>query len=388
MPRSTRNIGLSELRVGLLVLIAIAVLVVLILNASGSLNPFASHLHLKARFADANGLREGSEVRLAGVRIGKVERIRLLTPADLAASGSNAPNPNKVEVFLTIDNKIDGISATERIRTDSTAQQASPSILGSEMIVNITPGTSIGQPIKENAILPSTSGSTMSDLATNGTELAQKLSKLSDQLNAVVKDVREGKGTVGRLFNDESLYNNLNATIRDAEELAQQIKSGKGSAGKFIYDDALYNNANEIAANLKKLSADLTAGRGTAGKLLQSDEMYNKINRIADRVNHSMDQIDSIVAGVNAGNGTLGKLVKDETIYNDARSAIARFNTTASRIDSVVAGAQRGEGTLGKLITDEQLYNNVNNFSSEGVKMLYDFRQNPKKYLTIKFQLF
>jgi phospholipid/cholesterol/gamma-HCH transport system substrate-binding protein len=116
--------------------------------------------------------------------------------------------------------------------------------------------------------------------------------------------------------------------------------------------------------------------------------MYNKINRIADRVNHSMDQIDSIVAGVNSGKGTLGKLVKDEAIYNDARTAIARFNTTASRIDNVVAGAQRGEGTLGKLITDNQLYSNVNNLSSEGVKLLYDFRQNPKKYLTIKFQLF
>jgi len=81
-------------------------------------------------------------------------------------------------------------------------------------------------------------------------------------------------------------------------------------------------------------------------------------------------------------------LLKDEAIYNEARTAIARFNTTTTRIDNVVAGAQRGEGTLGKLITDEQLYNNVNNLSSEGVKLIYDFRQNPKKYLTIKFQLF
>ncbi len=384
MPKSTRNIGLSELRVGLLVLIAIAVLVVLILNASGEINPFKSHLHLRARFADANGLREGSEVRLAGVRIGKVSRLRLMTASEVGT----APNPQKIEVFLTIDTKIDGVPATDRIRTDSTANQASPSILGSEMIINITPGTALGQPVSENFLLPSTSGSTMSDLATSGTDLAQRLSKLSDQLNEVVKNVRAGKGTVGRLFNDEALYNNLNATIRDAEELAQQIKSGKGSAGKFIYDEALYNNANDIAANLRKLSADLAAGRGTAGKLLQSDEMYNKINRIADRVNHSMDLIDSIVAGVNSGQGTLGKLVKDEGLYNDTRTAIARFNTTAARIDNVVAGAQRGEGTLGKLITDDQLYSNVNNLSSEGVKLLYDFRQNPKKYLTIKFQLF
>ena len=384
MPKTTRQIGLSQLRVGLLVFIALAVLVVLILNASGELNPFKSPLHLRARFVDANGLREGSEVRLAGVKIGKVDRLRLLSPSEVGTG----PNPQKIEVFLTIDNKIDGIPATDRIRTDSTAQQASPSILGSEMIVNITPGTPLGQPVTENFLLPATAGSTMSDLATQGTELAQKLSKLSDQLNEVVKNVREGKGTVGRLFNDESLYNNLNATIHDAEELAQQIKSGKGSAGKFIYDEALYNNANDVALNLRKMSEDLRAGRGTAGKFFASDEMYNKINRIADRVNNSMNNIDTIIAGVNRGEGTLGKLIRDEAIYNDARTAIARFNTTAARIDNVVAGAQRGEGTIGKLITDESLYNNVNQLSSEGVKMLYDFRQNPKKYLTIKFQLF
>src|SRR5205807_6471122 len=98
MPKSTRNVGLSELRVGLLVFIALTVLVVLILNASGELNPFKSHLHLRARFADANGLRDGSEVRLAGVRIGKVNRIRLLGPAE----DGTGPNPQKIEVYMTI----------------------------------------------------------------------------------------------------------------------------------------------------------------------------------------------------------------------------------------------------------------------------------------------
>src|SRR5215831_6183519 len=229
---------MSELRVGLLVFIALTVLIVLVLNASGELNPFKSHLHLRARFSDANGLREGSEVRLAGVKIGKVDRIRLLSPSEVGTG----PDPKKIEVFLTIDTKIDGVPATDRIRSDSTAQQAAPSILGSEMIVNITPGTPLGQPVTENFLLTSSQGNTMSDLANQGTELAQKLGKLSDQLNEVVKNVREGKGT----------------------------------AGKFIYDEQLYNNANDIAANLKALSTDLRNGRGTAGKLLSSDEMYNK----------------------------------------------------------------------------------------------------------------
>jgi phospholipid/cholesterol/gamma-HCH transport system substrate-binding protein len=104
--------------------------------------------------------------------------------------------------------------------------------------------------------------------------------------------------------------------------------------------------------------------------------------------NTSVDEINGIVRDVRAGRGTAGKLLTDEALYNDARAAIARFNTSAERIDNIIAGIQRGEGTAGKLLTDEQLYNNVNQLSSESVKLLYDFRQNPKKYLTIKFSIF
>jgi phospholipid/cholesterol/gamma-HCH transport system substrate-binding protein len=381
MPRSTKTVNLNQLRVGIFVLVSIVILIVLILNASGDINPFSKKFHLKARFADANGLREGSEVRLSGVRVGKVEEITLLPP-------STEPTAQRVEALMTIDANIDGRPANERIRQDSTAQQGSPSLLGNEMLINISPGTTLAQPVKDYDILRSSTSNTVNDFATSGTDLAQRLSKLSDQISVIVRDIQEGKGTVGRLFSDEALYNNLNATVRETEDLMQQIRSGKGSAGRFVNDPALYNNANEIAVQLRTIAEDLRAGRGTAGKLLTNDELYNRINHTADRLDRSVDQINSMIADINAGHGTLGKLIKDEQMYNDARAAIARFNTTAERIDNIVTGAQRGEGTLGKLITDEALYSNVNQLSSEGVKLIYDFRQNPKKYLTIKFQLF
>jgi len=381
MPSSKKSVSLGQLRVGIFVLVTIVVLIFLVLNASGDINPFSKKLHLKARFADANGLREGSEVRLAGVRVGKVERITLLAPSDV-------PSAPRVEAMLTIDSTIDGQPASQRIRSDSTAQQGSPSLLGNEMLINITPGTAVGSPVQEGAILPSSSSNTVNDFATSGTDLAQRLSKLSDEINGIVRDVKDGKGTVGRLFSDEALYNNLNATIRETEDVMKQVRSGNGSAGRFINDPALYNNANEIATEMKAIAADLRAGRGTAGKLLTDEELYNRINRTADRLDRSVDRINGMIDEINAGHGTLGKLIKDEQIYNDARAAIARFNTTAERIDNMVAAAQRGEGTVGKLLTDDTLYSNVNQLSSEGVKMIYDFRQNPKKYLTIKFELF
>ncbi|HSE21756.1 MAG TPA: MlaD family protein [Pyrinomonadaceae bacterium] len=381
MPASKRSVTFSQLRVGIFVLLAIGILVFLVLNASGDINPFSRKLHLKARFVDANGLREGSEVRLAGVRVGKVEQIRLLPPSDV-------PNAPRVEATLTIDSTIDGQPANVRIRSDSTAQQGSPSLLGNEMLINITPGTAVGQPVNEGAILPSSSSNTVNDFATSGTDLAQRLSKLSDEISGIVKDVKDGKGTVGRLFNDEALYNNLNATIRETEDVMRQVRSGNGSAGRFINDPALYENANQIAIQLKTIADDLRAGRGSAGKFLTDDEFYNRINRTADRIDKSVEQLNLIVADVNAGHGTLGKLIRDEQLYNDTRAAVARFNTTAERVDNMVAAAQRGEGTVGKLLTDDTLFTNVNQLSSEGVKLIYDFRQNPKKYLTIKFELF
>lgn len=381
MPPSKKSVTFSQVRVGLFVIIAIAVLIFLVLNASGDINPFSKKLHVKARFADANGLREGSEVRLAGVRVGKVDKITLLAPSDV-------PNAPRVEVSMSIDSTIDGRPANERIRNDSTAQQGSPSLLGNEMLINITPGSAVGSAVQEGAILPSSQSNTVNDFATSGTDLAQRLSKLSDEISGIVKEVKDGKGTVGRLFSDEALYNNLNATVREVEDVMKQVRSGNGSAGRFINDPALYNNANEIAIQLKAISDDLRAGRGTAGKLLTDDELYIRINRTADRLDKSVDQVNSIIADVNAGKGTMGKLLKDEQIYNDARAAIAKFNTTADRIDAMVAAAQRGEGTVGKLLVDDSLYNNVNQLSSESVKLLYDFRQNPKKYLTIKFELF
>ncbi len=381
MPRSNKSVSLNQLRVGIFVLISIIILIFLILNASGDLNPFSKKLHLKARFVDANGLREGAEVRLAGVKVGKVDQITLLPP-------SNIPNSHRVEAVMLIDSTIDGRPANERIRTDSLAQQGSPSLLGNEMLINIAPGTSVGAPVKDWDVLPSSTSNTVNDFATSGTELAQRLSKLSDEISIIVGDVKDGKGTVGRLFSDEALYNNLNATIREAEDVMRQIRSGQGSAGRLLNDPALYNNANNVTIELRKIAEDLRAGRGTAGKLLTDDQLYVRINRTADRLDRSVNQINEMIAEINSGKGTLGKLLKDEQLYNEARTAIARFNTTAERVDNVISAAQRGEGTVGKLLTDEALYSNVNQLSSEGVKLIYDFRQNPKKYLTIKFELF
>ena len=94
---------------------------------------------------------------------------------------------------MTIDSTIDGRPGKRTHSHRLTAQQGSPSLLGNEMLINITPGTAVGQPGPEGAILPSSSSNTVNDFATSGTDLAQRLSKLVRRDQRIVAMLRTAK---------------------------------------------------------------------------------------------------------------------------------------------------------------------------------------------------
>jgi phospholipid/cholesterol/gamma-HCH transport system substrate-binding protein len=401
MPPTQRYLGFSQLRVGLFVFAGLAVLGFLIINASGDFNPFEKRMRLKARFANADGLRPGAEVQLAGVRIGQVDEVRFLPPND-----SDTAN---IEAVMSVSEKIDGRPITERVRTDSTAQLVATSVLANDKMINITPGTAKGDSVAENHVLDSSAAISINQLTQTGNDLLNQINRLAVPTNEILNKANQGEGTLGRIINDQSLYNNLDATVGETKLTMQKLQNtiervnrGEGSAGKLLNDPALYNNLNRTVAQLEAISTDLRAGRGTAGKFLRDDALYNDaraavqdVRAAVQRLNEFADSLEPITRDLNEGRGTLGKFLKDEQLYNDARDTLAKFNSTASRLDVLIADAQAGKGTIGKLITDETLYNNanqtmsnVNQLSSEGTKLIYDFRQNPKKYLTIRFRLF
>ncbi|MGD9563928.1 MAG: MlaD family protein [Pyrinomonadaceae bacterium] len=394
MVETKKKLTFSKVRVGIFVLFGLAVLAFLILNSTGDFNPFEKKFTLKARFAAADGLREGSEVQLAGVRIGKVESVKLLPP--------DSPEEFKVEAVMSVDRELNGQPITERIRTDSTAQLIATSLLANDKTINITPGTVKGSPVNEGAVLESRVAISINQLTQTGNELLGQINKLAIPANEILNKANQGEGTLGRIINDESLYRSLDATISEMKATLDKVNNGEGTAGRLVNDPALYNNLNQTVAQLESIAADLKAGRGTAGKFLSDDAFYNEsraaiadLRTAAAKINSIADDFKLISADLSAGRGSAGKLLKDEKLYDDARETLARFNSTATRIEQLIADAQAGKGTIGKLITDETLYNNlnqtasnINQFSSEGTKLIYDFRQNPKKYLRIKLSLF
>lgn len=397
----TQNLTLSQLRVGIFVLFGLIVAAFLVLNSSGDFNPFQKKLRLKARFTQADGLREGAEVQLAGVHIGKVETVSLLPP--------DSPEDSKIEAVMAVDAELNKRPITERIRTDSTAQLVATSLLANDKMINITPGTQKGSAVAENHVLDSTAAISINQLTQTGNDLLQQINKIATPANDILNKANQGDGTLGQFINNDQLYQTIDSTVGETkltmlklQTTLDKVNKGDGTAGRLLNDPELYQSLNETVAQLEALSKDIRAGKGTAGKFVTDDAFYNEAKQaIADlrqttqKLNGLADDFKTITTDLTAGKGTAGKFLKDEALYEQARDTLAKFNSTAGKLDLMLADAQAGKGTIGKFITDETLYNNanatmsnINQLSSEGTKLMYDFRQNPKKFLTIKFKLF
>src|ERR1035437_2153631 len=235
MPRSQQRLKLSELRVGIFMLAALLITAFLILNSSGGYNPFEKKMNLRARFVSADGLKSGADVQLAGVSIGKVKDVRFLPP--------DAQQDERIEATLEVTQQLDNKPINDLIRTDSTAQLVATSVLGNDKMINITPGTAKGDPVKENAVLVSSSPISINQLTATGNELLQQINKLAVPANEILNKANQGQGTLGRLVNDEALYKDLDtavaetrATMTRLQTTVDKINQGKGTAGKLLND--------------------------------------------------------------------------------------------------------------------------------------------------------
>ncbi len=376
-----KQASFSELRVGILVLSALAILLLVIFSISGDIKlpGFSKTTIVKTEMASVDGLRKGAEVRLSGKKVGSVKEINF---SNQIPAGPDAQN--NIEIVMEIDGKLDGRPAIERIRTDSQAVLKSAGVLG-DNVIDITPGTSAGKPIQDGGRIPSVAQKSVGDIINAAQTAVTNLNAISADIRDMTGYMKAGKGTIGKFLNDESFYVNLDSTVRQAEGMVKDIREGKGTLGQLATDTTLYKQASDTITQLRSITdqigGQLNSGKGTVGKLLRDEKIYNDASALVAKLNETSTRLESLVAKIERGEGTVGKLVNDEKIYADARDTIEKLNVIMARLE-------KGEGTAGMLLKDERLYHNANNLSAEMTKLLYDFRQNPRKYLSVKVTLF
>ena len=346
MPR-TRSLAWAELKIGILAIVALSLAAMLIFALSGSGGFFWQRYSLKTVFPNVAGLGVGAPVRISGVNVGSVSKIAFVG--------------DRVEVTFEIAK-----SRRQLVTTGSTAVVGSVSLLG-EGAVDVTASTQ-GKPIDEWGYVPTgRSATAIGDVANTANRSIEEATNL-------IKDLRSGRGTMGKLFTDDALYKEVNAFVSAAEEVARNVNSGRGSVGRLLNNPASAKAIEASLQNLEAVTARIRAGEGSLGRLVNDDALSKSLTS-------TTSNLDAISGRISRGEGTAGKLVNDEQLYN-------RINSMADRLDKVTAGLQAGEGTAGQLLHDKQLYENMNGTLGDLRRLVQDIRADPRKFLNVRVSIF
>ena len=307
-------------RIGLFMLLGLIILGVFIIKIEDiPVGERGDRLLVTARFASAAGLDRKAAVRIAGVRVGKVESIQL----------------DGAEAVLVLS-----LNPQVRLHEGAIAQVTSLGMLG-DKYVEILPGNP-GAPL-----LPA--GSEL-----GGTNLPSfdDVLQVATAIGADVKEITEAlSGSIGGPAGEEAL-----------SEIVANIRELTASLRVLIADNQA--NVNQTTTNFMEFSATLRdeLPRITEKMNLLADQLngvvgenredmnasMKNIREVTDRLQVSADNLNSITGKIASGEGSIGKLVNDETTVDN-------LNETLDSIDSGVKTIQNSMGRFERFRLDMNL---------------------------------
>jgi phospholipid/cholesterol/gamma-HCH transport system substrate-binding protein len=356
---SRKEIQWSQLKVGSLILVALAALVFIVFRMSATTGGlFAKRITLICYFDNASGLTQGAPVTLEGVNIGNVRRIRVVP----------SHNPTPVEVIMII-----GSEYVNGLHTDSLTTITQAGVLGNSF-VDIDSTHATGPPPVNGAILKASGSPTLQDVIGGANSSVNEINALVKRVDVLIDALNSNRGMMGRMINDREMAKNIALSTDNLQAITADIRDGKGTLGKMLTDDTMYNRANDAVTHLDNITARIDSGQGTAGKLLHDDAMYNNIN---DAVKNT----DDLLKQINSGQGAIGEAIKDPAFAK-------KLNDSVSQLDTMLSNLNAGQGTAGQILKNRSLYDHLDQTSAEAQQLIKSIRENPKKYLVIRLKLF
>jgi phospholipid/cholesterol/gamma-HCH transport system substrate-binding protein len=306
-------------RVGLFFLLGLALTWVTFETLSGGKILKDKGYQLIAGFESLKSLKPGDEVRMAGVRIGEVQKTQLAGRRAEAILRIDSNIQIKADAVATI--AMQGLIGTNTISIDLGSPNAPILQPGSEITTRTTPDlntvmSQIGDLGKKlEGALGNLGGALTGDGKNPGivqkvdqlvTENRENIQKTTANLSSITDKVNKGEGTLGKLINDPTLHNDLVATLAEikkgadeaktfmanAQSIIDQVKSGKGTLGTLVFDQKAGDDLKASIANLKAVSDKISRGEGTLGKLLNDDSMLRDAQAIMKKADRALDGLD------------------------------------------------------------------------------------------------
>jgi phospholipid/cholesterol/gamma-HCH transport system substrate-binding protein len=352
----------TELRVGLFVLAGAILLAVVIFYVTGG-SGFGPKYRLRVFLPEVDGLTLGAPVRVDGVDVGNVEKIEIAVPKP----GQPTSKDRNIEVDMRIQKNYDAY-----IRSDSSAGLITEGLLGNRY-VDIDRGY-VGRVLTNNEEIPGREETALKQVVERSADLMNDLSSITKQASAVMTDVRNGRGSLGKFMVDPTAYNHLNASLENIDRVMADIQAGKGTLGKLVTSDEMYNRVDSVAGRVDNVLEAVQTQQGTIGKLVYDTAFHDSAKKLIDSSN-------SFLTDVRAGKGTLGKLVTDDSLFTQYKQAGENLSSATAKMNS-------NENTIGKFFDDPKFYDNFAGLAGDMRLLVGDFRKDPKKFLHVKFAIF
>jgi phospholipid/cholesterol/gamma-HCH transport system substrate-binding protein len=356
---SKQKVSLAQLKVGILGIVALSCIALIVFLLTGDMQWFKKQIPLHLYTSDASGLTPGAPVKINGIQAGKVDHVAL--------SGETDPR-RIIKVDFVVDEDM-----MKQIPNDSIASISSDNLLGSTKFLQINKGIHPDL-IASGATVKSADTRQFDALVQQGYNVLDSLQAILGKVQDIVGQIEVGKGTIGKLLVDETLYNSLQATVNQVQLLSTTLNSKTGTIGHLVNDDAFYQQLQGIITKFDTITEGLQKGEGSAGLFLKDPKLYNDLN-------HSISELNTMLTNLNAGKGSIGQLLKDDKIAHQLSATLEKVNGTIDKVNS-------GQGTIGQLMVNPALYDAATGSTRELHEMLKDFRANPKKFLSIKLHIF
>jgi phospholipid/cholesterol/gamma-HCH transport system substrate-binding protein len=376
MKRTTRR----HVNLGIFLLGTLGLLVVLSLMLT---NTGLGRVTWTAYFGDAYRVKAGSEVYTSGMKVGVVDSVTLVPPAEMSKD-------RFVKVKL-------------KIRKDVVLWEGAVVTLGSRGLLGRAvlelhrgrPFDQDGNPLArlrtETPLRGIISPGLFDDLAGFVKDNRDNFTKAVASLQEVTRRLEKGEGTAGRFFGpDDALYQKVDRIVDDVGTLVSVTKAQENSLGRLLFDNRrLFDDVAGAAADVKAATSKIGRGEGPLGILVNNDEIARQLRELVVMVTDRMRSIER-------GEGSLGKLIVKDEMYDrlftgvgalsdfavrmqegkgtvsqlidDDGAIYANFRRMSDNLAQVTDDVRSGRGTLGKLLADERIF-------EELMTMLQTFRE-------------
>jgi phospholipid/cholesterol/gamma-HCH transport system substrate-binding protein len=189
----------QKVKIGLFTFTGIVVLALIVFFIGNKRNLFSSTFNLYGTFKNVNGLNVGNNVRFAGLNEGVVQAITII-------------NDTTVRVDLTMNDNV-----KKFIKADSKIAIGSDGLVGDKLIVISPGGITSTQLVKNGDQLQTVAPFDADKLIAKLTGIADNAGNLIQNLSEITGKVNHGKGSLGRLLNNDKMANDLDATVKQAK---------------------------------------------------------------------------------------------------------------------------------------------------------------------------